>query len=540
MAGKNHRSLSARVSSSSQIKIALYAAALGILAQRALRWALLPYGGARVLHNYVLEYDSVDPSVQTLFAVTPDGKPALTKVFEKPQTHHLSPDSATSTNSTKSRKSSRRASRLLKGSETVVVHPLDGTVYAVTEDAILLRLDNISVVSGVESSESSPGPIANTAYTSPTVVADLGRGRPLGGAFTKDGSTLYIADAINGLLRVKFLDDDKSNNKNSKKIRVQQPPSAKQKTQVEIISSRVSSSAVADTDEATCSDGPKQSSLYGFANDVAIGPVTGRVFFTDSTEILPDRIGTGYGGSASPHWDTLYASKHDLLRSHPTGRLLRYDPSNGETTVIFPTPEGISNPNLNHRPLLFANGVSVASSDERFLVVAETFALRLWLYDLYSGTLSLLLDNRKFVGYPDGVDCVFGPSSPSTSSITTCYMAIPSAVVPAHMLVSHKWLPPPVSVMLRTILMMLPRQLSPPVKDYGGVMVVEFDPLQVSSGNHDSTKVTHLQDPHGKHISLITGVTHYNNKLYLGSLQNDYIAIFDLKSGPAQQTATTA
>ena len=124
------------------------------------------------------------------------------------------------------------------------------------------------------------------------IVTDLGMGRPLGGAFDSDNN-LYMADAHLGLTRLK------------------NPGSG---SKVELIASRVQ-----------LENGEWSQILY--ANDVAIGPKTGHVYFTDSTEIAPDRIGTR-------SWDTMFAAKTDLIRGSKSGRLLKYDPSTDTVSVL--------------------------------------------------------------------------------------------------------------------------------------------------------------------------------------------------------------
>jgi hypothetical protein len=37
-----------------------------------------------------------------------------------------------------------------------------------------------------------------------------------------------------------------------------------------------------------------------------------------------------------------------------------------------------------------------------------------------------------------------------------------------------------------------------------------------------------LQDPGGEVVTMITAVTEYNGKLYLGSLHNDYVGVYTL------------
>jgi hypothetical protein len=80
----------------------------------------------------------------------------------------------------------------------------------------------------------------------------------LGGKFAADG-TLYIADAHLGLLRV--------------------PHPISEHSKVELVASRVQDSV-----------GNYSQILY--CNDVAVGPKSNKVYFTDSTDIAPDRIGT--------------------------------------------------------------------------------------------------------------------------------------------------------------------------------------------------------------------------------------------------------
>ena len=127
------------------------------------------------------------------------------------------------------------ADPLLKGAETVVFDNR-GTMYALTEEAKLVKLSDFEQV------ENSPIITAKV-----TEVVYLGVGRPLGAKFASDGS-IYIADPHLGLIRVKNVNDSQS--------------------KVELIASRVK-------DE----NGTWSQILY--ANDVAIGPKTGMVYFTD-------------------------------------------------------------------------------------------------------------------------------------------------------------------------------------------------------------------------------------------------------------------
>jgi hypothetical protein len=129
---------------------------------------------------------------------------------------------------------------LMRGPETVLFDN-DGILLALTEEANLVSLTDF------EKDDSDTTKI--TAKT--TLIANLGNGRPLGGKFTSDG-TLYIADAVLGLTRIKNPRDPKS--------------------KLELVASTVMDM-----------DGAGQETRILFADDVAIGPKTGMVYFTDGT-----------------------------------------------------------------------------------------------------------------------------------------------------------------------------------------------------------------------------------------------------------------
>ncbi len=126
--------------------------------------------------------------------------------------------------------------RLLKGIETVFFDS-KGTMYSTNEDANLIALTDFQTdLNG-----------KTTAKT--TKIAGLGVGRPLGARFTGDDNTLYITDAVLGLTRIQKPQDPKS--------------------KVEIVAT-------------TVMDQGKETRIL-FADDVAIGPKTGMVYFTDGT-----------------------------------------------------------------------------------------------------------------------------------------------------------------------------------------------------------------------------------------------------------------
>lgn len=393
--------------------------------------------------------------------------------------------------------------RLVRGPETVVFGN-DGTLYVLTEQANLVSL--VLAVPG-ESGDSN-GVIRNATATN---VRDLGPGRPLGGKIVPLGApnpfavnpknqgrnhnknqppplpveTLYIADTLLGLTRIRNIHDPAS------------------KLEIVVRSVEVSHTDHNKTTNQTTST--TISSPIVYADDVAIGPRTGRVYFTDATDIAPDHMIDWL--RRDRHWDTLYASKVDLIRGVATGRLLQYDPATDETTVL-----------LDH--LHFANGVAVADAEERYLIVAETFGINVLRYDLHDGTVTTVVKGAELPGYVDGVDCSWQHN--------LCYAVMPSAIVPVHKLWNA--LPEPLSHLIRTIAMVLPRRLVPPVKTFGGV--IEFDPTGKVTTDTTTTNVTRtFLDPTGRDIGMLTGVTVGPNdgKLYLGSLLNKFVGVYDLE-----------
>jgi hypothetical protein len=114
----------------------------------------------------------------------------------------------------------------------------------------------------------------------------------------------------------------------------------------------------------------------------------------------------------------------------------------------------------------------------------------------------------------DGVDCAWNGVTANTSY---CFAANPGIVVPANKFLLS--LPHPIDWILRCLLAMLPKEWLPKVKPYGGITIVDAS---------TSRFVDLLQDPSGEDIGHITGVTIHDNKIFLGSLVNDFIGVYDL------------
>lgn len=122
----------------------------------------------------------------------------------------------------------------MKGPETVMLDE-KGTMYALVRGAKLVRLENF------EPKKDDP----HTVTANVTIAFDMGIGAPLGGSFTPDGSALYFADALMGLVRIK------------------RDPHAR----IELVANKV------------MDDGVLTRILY--ADDVTVGPKTGTVYFSD-------------------------------------------------------------------------------------------------------------------------------------------------------------------------------------------------------------------------------------------------------------------
>jgi Strictosidine synthase len=373
----------------------------------------------------------------------------------------------------------------VKGPETVVFHK-DGTMYVLTEDSQLVRLQDLTPfgsTSNIATTTTTRGQGSQVGIVNATsvVLAGLGGGRPLGGRMIHN--TLYIGDAILGLTRIQNIKDGRS--------------------KVEIVASTVLDYET-PPNNATKSTTPMVPTRIAYADDVVIGPRTGRVYFTDATDIMAD-CQLVEDESSPPKrrhhrhkrrsWDALYASKLDGTRGKGTGRLLQYDPRTDTTTVLA-------------RGLHFANGIGV-DKDETYLVFAETFGVTLRQYHLHNHSLDVLIHGRDLPGYLDGVDCSW--------TTNLCYAVMPSAIVPVHKL----WLQlsPTWSQVLRTLLLTLPRFLATAVQPFGGL--VEVNPV--------TKEFRLILDPTGKDVAMLTGVTVHGNKLYLGSLHNDYIGVYDLR-----------
>lgn len=341
---------------------------------------------------------------------------------------------------------------LLKGPETVILDE-KGTLYAFSRGATLVKLDDF---------QPSPDGDPQMLTARATVAAELGHGTPLSGKFTKDGKTLYVVDPMQGLFRIRNFHSY---------------PNSK----TELVANKVEDNGVM--------------TRINHADDVAIGK-SGKVYFSDATEIYPDRL------HDKGDWDILYASKLDFMRGKRTGRLLQYDPATEEVKVLV-------------RDLWFANGVAV-DKDETYVVVSQTFAMTLskfYLSGPNQGTFETIIDSHQLAGFTDGADCSWETNGPTAGK---CYVAVPTEIMTVAKLIQK--LPPPFDYGSRFLLMMLPKWLAPKPTAYCAVVEVDMQTGETRT----------FQDPDATDMEFLTGVTVHGNKLYLGSLHRDVVGVYNL------------
>lgn len=220
-----------------------------------------------------------------------------------------------------------------------------------------------------------------------------------------------------------------------------------------------------------------------FTDDLDISKETGDIYFSDASEIRPWWTGSS--------WDLKKSSNIDVATGYKTGKLLVYSPKDKTTKVLL---DQIS----------FANGIAL-SKDESFVLVCETGRERIlkhYLKGEKKGKTEVLL---YLPGYPDNI-------RRSTDGSNTFWIAI---FGPTHTILNMIH-PFPI---IKRIILMLPDWLEPNLEKFG--LVIQID----ENGN----VLQSLSDPNGKEISFITNVVQSKNKLYFGSLRQDFVGVFEQK-----------
>lgn len=252
-----------------------------------------------------------------------------------------------------------------------------------------------------------------------TTVVNTG-GRPFGLQFSERDGLLYVCDADLGLLAVDPL--------------------------------KASVTVLANTAEG---DG------FRFTNNLEIDH-KGRVYFTDSSSV----------------WNKDQFTE-DILDQRPTGRVLRYDPDSGETTVLV-------------RELSSANGLALMP-DERSLIIAETGRYRLWRLWLEGDQRNIkepFIENLP--GFPDNLSV--SPRGTIWVAMASTRKRVLDAIHP--------------SPFFKDAVATLPPRLRPQPVRWGFVLEVDAEGRALRS----------LQDPSGDVVASASAAHERNGVLWLGSV----------------------
>jgi sugar lactone lactonase YvrE len=211
-----------------------------------------------------------------------------------------------------------------------------------------------------------------------------------------------------------------------------------------------------------------------YPNNLALAD-DGVVYMSEcSTRFRPDQ----YGG-------TLQASMLDLVEHGPNGRIIRYDPANGEAKVLL---DGLS----------YANGVAI-SSDQSYLLINETGnyrVLRYWLNGPDAGTTEVVIDNLP--GFPDNI---------TRGQNDRFWIGL---VAPRNQLLDDLSDKP----FLRKVTQRLPAFLRPKATMSSHVFAI----------NGDGVVLMNLQETNAR-FPMLTGVTESEDALYLTSLVGSQLAV---------------
>ncbi|KAK6941281.1 hypothetical protein RJ641_026658 [Dillenia turbinata] len=208
-------------------------------------------------------------------------------------------------------------------------------------------------------------------------------------------------------------------------------------------------------------------------------------------DVIEASDGTVYFSVASTKYG-LQDTDLDLLEARPHGQLLKYDPISQETSILI---DG----------LLFANGVAL-SKDEDFLVVCETWRCRCkkhWLKGKNKGETEVFVDNLP--GGPDNINL-----APDGSFWIALVKLTSDGLEFIH-----------TSTTLKRLFASYP-SLFP---NFTG-MNKKATAVNVAA---DGRIIRKLDDPNGTVISFVTSALEYEDHLYLGNLNTNFVGKLALK-----------
>jgi len=232
-----------------------------------------------------------------------------------------------------------------------------------------------------------------------------------------------------------------------------------------------------------------------YANDLDIGPKSGKIYFSSSTQDV-----VGYS-SIGNYYDTLRSYLLNFFRGNPSGRLFAYDPATHTTELLL---DG----------LFYANGVAV-SSDESYVLVVETSGyrvLKLWLEGSKKGTTETFVG--QLPGAPDGLSRSSHWYDKSRDTYWVCLVAKAS---PLAYLAPYPKLR---KIAAHLILPLLPKIAS---KILGSTAALKVDV--------NGKVVRAYVDSESSTLQTISGVTETQegDAVFFGSLSGNYVSKMALK-----------
>lgn len=224
--------------------------------------------------------------------------------------------------------------------------------------------------------------------------------------------------------------------------------------------------------------------------EVLLGRLEGREMkFCNNAAVAAD--GTIWFSDSSLHYG-VEEWKDDFVQHTRSGRLVRRDPDGSVEVVLS--------------GLAFANGVALAA-DESYVAVAECrgrTVVRLWLTGPRAGERDHLVTDLP--GYPDNI---------SRGTDGLIWVALASPVDP---LVERLGSAP---MVLRKAVTRIPEALQPKPKQT--IRVQAYD---------DDGRLVHDLDlpspPSGPGYHMVTGVREHHGRVWIGSLHEPSVAVFDL------------
>ena len=218
------------------------------------------------------------------------------------------------------------------------------------------------------------------------------------------------------------------------------------------------------------------------------------ILFADDLDITSDGIVYFSDASAAFNNSTLGAGPpylpFDMLEARPHGALYAFDTSTGETSLLLDD-------------MYFANGVAL-TPDETAVLIVETpryRVRRLWLSGPQAGQADILIDDLP--GFADGI---------SADREGRLYVSIQA---PRSDLLDRTLHPRP---WLKRSIAKLPQAWWLRPQRYG--LVVVYD-------GENGEPLGSLHDPDGQHVFSVANAVPQGDRLYLGSLTNDAIAVVD-------------